>query len=67
MPEQKKRPIKRTTYKVDFNEFIRFGNKMIKYVGHPSVVDIIRSCVVAQKGNEKRAITREEAAKLLKK
>ena len=70
MLAQPKQATKRTVYRVNIDKFCkhvaRITNGGIR-LDHPSAVEVARECCYAQRGNEKREITIEEAARLVNK
>lgn len=59
---------KRTTYKVNLNEFCKHAARLSLggvRLDHPSAVMVVQKCVTAYKGIEKREITPQEAAQLI--
>lgn len=66
-PNPKK--LSRTVYKVKLNEFLNIAGQIstgTMMQGEYDALDIMRKCLYAQKGLEKRDITVEESAKLLR-
>lgn len=65
-PNQRKSS--RTVYKVNLDEFLNIAGQIgagTMMQGQYDALDIVRKCVYAQKGLERRDITEEESAKLL--
>lgn len=60
---------KRTIYKVDLNEFLKIMAQIANgsvIQCHPTALRLVRKCVVAMKGADKRELTDAEAAELIK-
>jgi hypothetical protein len=61
--------ISRTVYRVDLKEFLNVCGRIATGnfpVNIYEAMRVVRKCVYAQKGNEKRELTEVEAAKLIK-
>ncbi len=69
MPNQKKN--NRTTYRADLDELCKFAAMMnsggIKRNNMTVAQDLLRQCVFAYRGVEKREITNDEVTKLISK